>query len=112
MSKLYMLAGGIVEGRAGVDGRVSAFLAYNPRPGVSRLFRISGAIDAPLVTELPSATTVDLAGFRSELEYDLEPALERVRAAGGSAAIAEPKADWVAEQVRRHLAAVEGVEVS
>ena len=30
-----MLAGGIVEGRAGVDGRVSAFLAYNHRPGVS-----------------------------------------------------------------------------
>ncbi len=103
MSKLYMLAGGIVEPGAGRPGRVSAFVAYNPRPGASRLFQVSGSALAPEVTELPSATTIDLGQFRRELEAELRPLVDEISAMGGRAAIAEPKADWVAELVRRHL---------
>ncbi|GMV15681.1 MAG: hypothetical protein HS104_26000 [Polyangiaceae bacterium] len=111
MSKLYMLAGGIVEPGGGSAGRVSAFVAYNPRPGVSRLFKVHGAASEPMVSELPSATTIDLSAFRHELEQELEPELRAIGARGGAAAIAQPKADWIANVVRRHLAAVEGIEV-
>lgn len=106
-----MLAGGIVEPGGGSAGRVSAFVAYNPRPAVSRLFKVHGAAAEPMVSELPSATTIDLSAFRHELEQELEPELRAIGARGGAAAIAQPKADWIANVVRRHLAAVEGIEV-
>lgn len=102
-----MLAGGIVEPGGGSAGRVSAFVAYNPRPGVSRLFKVHGAASEPMVSELPSATTLDLSAFR----HELEPELRAIGARGGAAAIAQPKADWIASVVRRHLVAVEGIEV-
>jgi hypothetical protein len=111
MSKLFMLAGGIVEPGAGRAGRVSAFVAYNPRPGVSRLFKLHGTAIQPEVSELPSATTVDLGQFRRELEQELAPAIDEIVAQGGTAAIAQPKADWVHDVVRRHLRQVEGVDV-
>jgi hypothetical protein len=111
MSKFFMLAGGIVEPGAGQPGRVSAFVAYNPRPGVSRLFRIVGSSAAPEVSELPSATTVDLGQFRRSLEEELQPAVDAITARGGTAAIASPKGDWVAELVRAHLRKIEGIEV-
>jgi hypothetical protein len=111
MSKLFMLAGGIVEPGAGRAGRVSAFVAYNPRPGVSRLFKVHGPATDPKVSELPSATTVDLGHFKNELEAELRPALDEILAQGGAAAIADPRPDWVSDVVRRHLRDAEGVEV-
>lgn len=108
MSKLYVLAGGIVEPGGGRLGKVGAFVAYNPRAGVSRLFKVSGSPARPEVTELPSATTVDLSAFRRELEQELEP---EVRAIGGTACIAQPKSDFVTGIVKRHLAEVDGLEI-
>jgi hypothetical protein len=101
--KLFMLAGGIVEPGGGQPGRVSAFVAFNPRPTVSRLFKVSGPTDGPTVTELPSATTVDLGAFRRELEAELAPVVDEIRARGGTAAIALPRADWVTALVSSHL---------
>ncbi len=105
MAKLFVLASGIVEPGAGQAGELSAFVAYNPRPGVSRLFKVAGPVPGPVVTELPSATTVDLGAFRRELEEELSPAVARIKARGGAAAIATPAADWVTEIVRKHIAA-------
>ena len=111
MSKLFVLAGGIVEPGAGRAGRVSAFVAYNPRAGVSRLFKVQGPTNAPSVSELPSATTIDLGQFRAELASELQPAIDEITAHGGTAAIAQPKAEWVSDVVRKHLQRVEGVDV-
>ena len=110
MAKLFMLAGGIVEPGAGQPGRVSAFVAFNPKPTASRLFKVHGSATSPAVTELPSATTVDLGAFRRELADELGPAVEEIRAKGGAAAIAQPRAEWVLEVVKQHLRAG-GVEV-
>lgn len=98
-----MLAGGIVERGAGRPGFVSAYVVLN-EGAKSRLFKVRGPSDAPEVTELDAATTVDLARFRRELADDLEPALAEVRARGGSPAVATPKADWVTSVVERYLA--------
>jgi hypothetical protein len=111
MKKLFGLAGGIVEPGGGADGTVSAFVAYNPRPGKSRLFRVRGSVASPGVTELPSATTVDIAQFRRELEDELRPEVERIEKAGGAAAIAEPRAEWVAQVVGQHLHRTEATEL-
>lgn len=99
-----MLAGGIVDPGGGRSGSVSAYVAYNPSPGTSRLFKVHGSTDAPEITELEAATTIDLGRFKQELKQDLEPALEGIRAQGGTAAIATPKAEWVTEFVQRFLA--------
>lgn len=106
-----MLAGGIVEAGAGCSGAVSAYVAFNPAPGISRLFEVRGDVDAPRVVELTAATTVDLGWFRRELEADLEPRRAAIEAAGGAASIATPKASWVADLVRTHLRESEGVSV-
>jgi hypothetical protein len=111
MSKLFVLAGGIVEPGAGRPGRVCAFVAYNARPGKSRLFKVHGSATDPGVTELPAATTIDLGEFQNVLSQELQPAVAEIAALGGNAAIAQPRADWVAGVVRHHLKAVEGIEV-
>lgn len=108
MAKLFVLASGIVEPGAGQPGELSAFVAYNPRPGVSRLFKVSGPVPGPTVTELPSATTVDIGAFRLELERELQPALSRIVQQGGAGAITTPAAEWVTEIVKKHIAATEG----
>ena len=112
VSKLFMLAGGIVEPGAGRPGRVSAFVAYNPGPGQSRMFKVSGPADAPVVTELPAQTTVDLGHFRKVLEDELQPEVQAIHAVGGAAAVAVPRAEWVADRVRRHLADTEGTTIA
>ena len=108
MGKLLMLAGGIVEPGGGQPGAVSAYVAFNPAPGKSRLFKVQGPTDAPRVSELPGATTVDLGRFKTELAEDLQPALDAIAAQGGKVAIASPKQSWVTGVVERHLAATEG----
>jgi hypothetical protein len=111
MSKLRMLAGGIVEPGVGLIGSVSAYVAFRGRLGRSRLFKVQGPTNQPRITELDSATTVDLGRFRREVLEDLRPAVDDITARGGTAAIAEPKADWVADVVRHHLRKAEGAEV-
>jgi len=105
MAKLLVLASGIVEPAAGQPGELSAFVAYNPRPGVSRLFKVSGPVGGPVVTELPPATTVDLGAFRLELEDQLRPALARIIEKGGSGSITTPEAAWVTAFVERFIEA-------
>ena len=82
---------------------VSAYVVLSER-SKSRLFKVKGPADSPSVTELDSATTVDIARFRRELADDLEPALRDLRAQGGSPAIAVPKPEWVTGIVGRYLA--------
>ena len=107
-----MLVGGIVEAGAGRPGAVSAYVAYNPGPGQSRLFKVLGATDAPGVSELAAATTVNLAHFKDELAEDLAPALNEIAAHGGAPAITTPRPTWVAEVVRKFLREAEGLEVA
>jgi hypothetical protein len=97
-----------VKPGAGSPGALVAFVAVNFGVDGSRLFKLHGPADAPRVEELAGATTIDLGRFRRELEQDLEPALEAIRAQGGTAAITEPAADWVCSKVREHLA-TEGI---
>ena len=111
MSKLRMLAGGIVEPGAGQPGSVSAYVACSGVRGQSRLFKVQGRIDTPLVAELDAATTVDLGRFRREVSEDLQPAVVAITTRGGTASVADPKPEWVADVVRRHLRNSEGVEV-
>jgi hypothetical protein len=103
MGKFYMLAGGIVEPGAGNPGAVSAIVAYNPSPSVSRLFKVDGPTTEPRVAELPSATTVDLGRFRAEVHGELQPVVDQIAAQGGAAAITSPKADWVNAIVQKHI---------
>ena len=102
VANLLVLAGGIVEGGAGRPGVVSAYVVLNEGKQ-SRLFKVHGPTDAPMVIELDAATTVDLARFRRELADDLEPTLADLRARGGSPAIATPKPEWVTSVVERYL---------
>jgi len=102
MAKLLVLAGGIVERGAGQPGMVSAYVVLS-EGSKSRLFRVRGPTDAPVVTELDAATTVDIARFRRELADDLDPVLAEIRARGGSPSIAVPKPEWVTGIVERHL---------
>jgi hypothetical protein len=103
MPNLLVLAGGIVERGAGQPGMLSAYVVLS-EGSKSRLFKVKGSADAPAVTELDSATTVDIGRFRRELADDLEPAIRDLRAQGGSPAIAVPKPEWVTGIVERHLA--------
>ena len=105
-----MLAGGIVEPGAGQVGAVSAYVAFRDRTR-SRLFKVQGRTDQPRVGELDAATTVDLGRFRREVLDDLQPEVVGITSRGGTAAVAEPKAEWVADVVRRHLREAEGIEV-
>ncbi|MEZ4224376.1 MAG: hypothetical protein R3B13_25730 [Polyangiaceae bacterium] len=111
MSQLLLLSGGIVEPGVGHAGRVCAFVAYNPKPGISRMFKVSGSAAAPSVGELPARTTVDISYFKSVMHEELDPAVDDIQAQGGRAAITEPKSEWVTQVVRRHLEQHEGIRV-
>jgi hypothetical protein len=102
MANLLVLAGGIVERGAGRPGVVSAYVVLSDG-NKSRMFKVRGDADAPAVTELDAATTIDIARFKRELTDDLEPILTELRARGGSPAIAVPKPEWVTGVVERHL---------
>ncbi len=106
-----MLASGIVEPGAGSPGAVVAFVAVNFGLGGSRLFKVAGPTTAPLVEELPGATTVDMGLFNRELEQELQPTVDAIKALGGTAAITRPTSDWVCRQVRDYLKKHEGVDI-
>jgi hypothetical protein len=96
-----MLAGGIVEPGAGRPGAVSAYVALSTGRA-SRLFKVQGPADRPVVTELDRATTVDLARFQLEVARDLEPALHEIRARGGPAGVSTPSSAWVCDLVKAY----------
>jgi hypothetical protein len=103
MGKFYMLAGGLVEPGSGNPGAVSAFVAYNPSPSISRLFKVEGPTDEPRVVELAPATTVDLGRFRAQVHEELDPVVREITTLGGAAAITSPQADWVNTIVQKHI---------
>ncbi len=111
MSKLLVLASGVVKkpGGGGVHA-LSAYLVLSAGPK-SRVFRVRGTSEAPSIEELPSATTLDVKRFQSDLEEDLKPALDELRADGHPAHVELSRHDWVAAIVRKHLKATEGVDV-
>jgi hypothetical protein len=99
MSKLMMLAGGQVGG--GDVGHLSAFVVLSAGTQ-SRIFKVVGSAAAPVVTELPAATTIDLTRFRRDVVDDLPR---------GGYGMATPDAAWVCGVVRSHLKKSEGLEV-
>jgi len=104
-----MLAGGIVEPGGGSPGGVVAFVAVSAGVSGSRLFKVEGPADAPVVRELEGATTIDLNRMQRDAERELRPVLEAIQALGGKAALARPSAAWVCARVREHLKLTEGL---
>jgi hypothetical protein len=94
-----VLAGGIVEPGGGRPGAVSAYVALSAGH-TSRLFKVQGPADRPIVTELDSATTVDLGRFQLEVSRDLEPALHEIQSRGGAAGVSTPSNAWVCDLVK------------
>src|SRR5262245_58150700 len=111
MAKARMLAGGIVEPGAGTPGAVIAYVAVSGGVQGSRLFKVDGPASAPVVQELPPATTVDLGRFDREAQRELQPAIRALEALGGKGAIARPSPAWVCGHVKAHLKAAEGLDV-
>jgi hypothetical protein len=111
VSKLLVLASGVVKApRGGGVRALSAYLVLSAGPK-SRVFRVRGTGEAPVIEELPSATTLDVKRFQTDLEEDLKPTLDELRAEGHPAHVELSRHDWVAAIVRKHLKATEGVDV-
>jgi hypothetical protein len=110
VGKLLVLAGGVVNVPKGVARAVSAYVVLSAGPQ-SRVFRVRGAADAPTVDELSSATTLDVKHFQVELQEDLQPALDEVRAEGHPAHVEPARPEWVTAFVRKHLRDTENVDV-
>ena len=108
--KLLVLASGVVNVPKGKARAVSAYVVLSAGPQ-SRVFRVHGSADAPAIDELPSATTLDVKHFQVEIQDDLQPALDELRAEGHPAHIEPSKPEWVTAFVRKHLKATEGVDV-
>ena len=77
----------------------------------SRVFRVRGPASAPTIDELPPATTLDVKHFQVELQEDLQPTLDELRAEGHPAHIELTRPEWVTAFVRKHLKATEGIDV-
>jgi len=111
MSKLLVLAGGVVKAPKGAGIRAfSAYVVLSAGTN-SRVFRVRGTPDAPVVDEMPAATTLDIKRFQTELQTDLQPALDDLRMHGHPVYIELSRPDWVCSFVKRHLKATEGIDV-
>ena len=110
VAKLLVLASGVVKVPKGGPKAVSAYVVLSAGPK-SRVFRVRGAADAPAVEELEPATTLDIKHFQTELQTDLQPALDELRAQGHPAHIELSRPEWVTAFVRKHLKANENLDV-
>jgi hypothetical protein len=110
VSKLLVMASGVVKIPRGGPRAVSAYVVLSAG-AKSRVFRVRGAADAPAVEELPPATTLDMRRFQTELQEDLQPALNELRAQGHAAHIELSRPEWVTAHVRKHLKATENLDV-
>jgi hypothetical protein len=111
MPKARMLAGGVVEPGAGSPGAVLAYVAVSGGHLGSRLFRVEGPPNAPVIHELRSETTIDLSRFNRDTKRELQPAVEEIERLGGVSAIVIPKAEWICGEVRAHIKEREGIDV-
>ncbi len=111
MSKLLVLASGVVKApRGGGVRALSAYLVLSAG-AKSRVFRVRVSADAPAIEELPPATTLDVKRFQTDLQEDLAPVLQELRAEGYPAHVELSRHDWVAAIVRKHLKETEGLDV-
>ena len=110
VAKLLVLASGVVKVPKGGPRALSAYVVLSAG-AQSRVFRVRGAADAPSVLELPPATTLDMKHFQVELQEDLQPALDELRAEGHAAHIELSRPEWVTAFVRKHLKETEGLDV-
>jgi len=111
MSKLLMVAGGIVEPGGGQPGAVSAYVVLSASRASTRIFKVRGPTNHVDVHELPAAITVDLGRFQTELHSDLEPVVRDIQARGGQAGVSTPAPAWVCGIVQSHLKLTEGLDV-
>jgi hypothetical protein len=108
VGKLLVLASGVVKS-SGAPRAVSAYVVLSAG-AASRVFRVRGEASTPAIEELPSATTLDIKRFQTELDEDLQPALRAARAADGKAHIELSRPEWVCACVRKHLKETEGLD--
>lgn len=94
--KLRMLAGGIVEPGGGAPGAVCAYVVLSAGHA-SRIFVVRGKSDAPVVSELAAATTIDLQRFKRDVE-------EELRKGGANVVVAPPDPDKICQAVEAHIA--------
>jgi hypothetical protein len=110
VGKLLVLANGVVKVPHLGARAVSAYVALSAG-AESRVFRVRGAVNAPSVEELPAATTLDVQHFQTQIQADLQAALDAERAGGHAAHIELSRPEWVCVHVRNHLKQTEGVDV-
>jgi hypothetical protein len=110
VSKLLVLASGIVKASGGGGAHVLSAYVVLSAGAKSRVFRVRGAPDSPTITELPAATTLDIKRFQTDLQDDLQPTLDALRAQGKAPHVELSRQDWVATLVRNHLKATEGID--
>jgi hypothetical protein len=111
VSKLLVLASGVVKAPQGGGVRgLSAYLVLSAG-AKSRVFRVRGTPDAPVIEELPAATTLDVKRFQTDLQQDLQPVLDELRAQGHPVHVELSRHEWVAAIVRKHIEETEGVRV-
>lgn len=99
--RMMVLASAGVEA-AGNAPFVTGFVVVSEKLG-SRIFKVSGPAPGPTVTELPPATTIDLARFQRQVSNDVEPLLEAKRDNGEAAAMTTPADDLLVDAVTAHL---------
>ena len=105
MGKLWMIAGRQVQGSDGRD-RFGAYVVYSAGR-LSRIFSVRGTPNAPLVTELAAATTIDMRRFEAELEKEI-----RSEAGDQAAApVTRPAEALVCGIVKEHLKTAENLDV-
>jgi hypothetical protein len=102
MGKLWMIAGRQVQAGES-EPRLGAYVVLSAGQK-SRIFSVRGTTAAPLVKELPAATTIDMKRFESELEKEL-----LVGAPAASAT--RPAEAWVCGVIRAHLKKSEDLDV-
>ncbi len=82
---------------------ITGFVVVSQKKNGSRIFKVRGAAASPQVTELPSATTIDLQRFQREVSSEVEPMLESSRAIDAPAALTTPPDATLIDAVRAHL---------
>jgi hypothetical protein len=110
VGKLLVLASGVVSVPKVALQAVSAYVVLSAG-AQSRVFRVRGSAQGPTVDELPAATTLDIKRFQLELQEDLQPTLDRLRAEGHAAHIELSRPELVTGFVRKHLKETEGLDV-
>jgi hypothetical protein len=108
--KLLVLAGGVVKAPTGGVRAVSGYVVLSAG-AQSRVFHVHGPADGPAIEELPPATTLDVKHFQVELQEDLQPTLDELRAQGHPAHVELTRPEMLTVFVRKHLKSTEGIDV-